>query len=67
MIPYEVSAVYLYYCLSNEQFERNGTSQQQITVSMVNDKLILIADKETERLFVQKVIGNISKKDVLTE
>jgi len=67
VIPYEVSAVYLYYCLSNEQFERNGTSQQQITVPMVKDKLILIADKETVRLFVQKVIGNINKKDVLTE
>lgn len=44
VIPDSIPAIYLYYCLKNETFERNGTSQQQITVPMVKNKNLLIAD-----------------------
>ncbi len=65
VIPFELSAVYLYYCLNNERFDRNGTSQQQITVPMVKNKTILVADKETIGAFVLKVTILLNKIDAL--
>lgn len=65
VIPYSLSAMYLYYCLKNETFERNGTSQQQITVPMVKNKVLLIADNLLINEFVSKATVYHNKIDML--
>lgn len=57
-----VSSYYLYYYLKNDQVIGNGTSQQQITVPMVNKKKILVPSlclletfNEKEKIFFNKI------------
>lgn len=65
VIPHTIPAIYMYYCLKNETFERNGTSQQQITVPMVKNKELLIADISTVDKFTSKATELHDKTDIL--
>ena len=65
VIPDSIPAIYLYYCLKNVTFERNGTSQQQITVPMVKNKNLLIADISVIDKFTSKVTEFHDKIDIL--
>ncbi len=65
VIPHSIPAIYMYYSLKNETFERNGTSQQQITVPMVKNKELLIADISVVDKFTLKVTEYHDKIDIL--
>ena len=65
VVPHDISAIYLYHCLNNTTFERNGTSQQQITVPMVKNKELLIADMSLIDMFTSIAKKYHDKIDLL--
>lgn len=46
VIPQNIDVIYLYLYLKNFKFDSNGAAQQQITVPMIKNKLVLIPTKE---------------------
>ena len=56
VIPKKVDLIYLYLYLKNFKFESNGAAQQQITVPMIKNKMILLPEKKIQEKFLQIIV-----------
>lgn len=68
VIPKEdfMDVLYLYLFLANQNFRSTGAAQQQITVPLLKDKLILCPTQEIREKFYDSALPIFDKMDVLS-
>lgn len=61
----KMDVFFLYLFLSNQSFRSTGAAQQQITVPLLKDKLIICPEKNTRKKFFDIVSPIFDKIDIL--
>lgn len=63
IIPKTINVEYLYFYLKYMKFESNGVAQQQITVPMIKDKVVLIPHEKLLNAFTESLLPMLEQID----